>query len=238
MFSRNKKPDTAKHDESGTEKDQFTESLDWETSRVEQIEKSERRAHRDKYIAFGLVVLLVIGFVALLPLKQRTPYLIQENTQTGTVNVVGSLDVQSIPYLEARDKHWVSEYINARESYDWYTLQKNYDEVGLLSSNNVGQTYANQFKGDNALDKKYSDRVQANVHILSVIINNPGTATVRFAKTIRNVNAKQGTTTTWVATVGYEYQATDRLSASERIKNPFGFQVVSYQVNAELSGGE
>lgn len=238
MFGRDKKPKEPDSDASAKEKSDFEQSLDWETSRIEQIEKSERRAHRDKYIAFALVGLLVIGFVVLLPLKQRTPYLIQEDTQTGAVNVVGSLDVQKIPYLEARDKHWVAEYVRARESYDWHTLQKDYDEVGLLSTHNVGKVYADQFEGDDALDKKYGDRIQATVRILSVIINDPGTATVRFAKTTRNVNAGDGSTTTWVATVGYEYQGIDRLSASERIENPFGFQVVSYQVNPELSGGE
>lgn len=220
-------------------KDHFEQAIDWEASVAVVREKSEKRAWRVAYAMGGVMILSWAALIALLPLKERVPYLIVENASTGGVEILNSLDVQTLDYAEARDKYWIAQYINARESYNWHTLTKDYNTVGLLSSPDVGRYYANLFVGDQALDQIYKDNVEVKASVISIITSERGTATIRFKKNTRRVDdAAAGVSKTWVATIAYTYRLNDRASNEERIKNPFGFTVTSYRVDPELVGGE
>lgn len=216
----------------------FNAAIDWETSRVKHLERSERRAWMVAGSAIGLCLLLMGGMAMMLPLKEKEMGIIRENTTTGAIDVIGSLRDQRLDYDEVRDQYWMRQYVLARESYDWQTLQQDYNTVGLLSSPNVASQYSQQFKGDDALDKRFGANVTSRVEILSVVLNTRGVATVRFTKTTKRVDdgAAAGVTSTWVATIGYEYQGTSRMSSTNRMKNPFGLQVTSYRVDPELAG--
>jgi len=217
----------------------YEDAANWEASRAVQLERSERRAWRVAGASVCVTVLALASIVVMLPLKRVDGFLVREDKTSGAIEIVGSIDNQSITFDEARDQYWLKEYVLARENYDWATLQKDYNLVGLLSNPNVGASYAGLFQGDNALDKKYGAQVQARVHIISVVPNGRGTATVRFTRTVKRVDdpTNGGTTTNWIATFGYEYLGTKRMSSSARLANPFGFQVTSYRVDPEHAGG-
>lgn len=226
------KPNTQKNT---PQKDIFEASINWESARVSQIEKSERRAWIVAMIAVLLVVLLVVSLAVLAPLKENTPYVIRVDNATGVPDIVTALDSKGVGYDEVMDKYWLAQYVKARETYEWYSLQKDYTTVGLLSSPTVGAEYAAQFSGDNALDKKFGSHVTATTTVLSVVPNGHGTGTVRFSKnTKRRDDTGSGTTTKWVATIGYEYRNPTLIKESERLINPFGFQVLSYRVDPEM----
>jgi type IV secretion system protein VirB8 len=206
---------------------------DWETSRIHEVERRARRAERDKYIAFGLVATLTLAIALMLPLKQKVPYLIREDKVTGAVDVVGQLGNASVEYSEARDKYWLARYVTARESYDWFGLQNNYDTTRLLSTDDIAKSYAQKFDGADALDKKYKNNVRIDARIVSIVLDNKQTATVRFQTRILSsgtTNQTQG----WVATISFEYDSAEKLDESQRLINPFGFQVTSYRVDPEL----
>ena len=42
--------------------------------------------------------------------------------------------------------------------------------------------------------------------------------------------------TSWIATIGYEYRKISKMKEDDRLKNPIGFQVLSYRVDPEISG--
>jgi type IV secretion system protein VirB8 len=222
-----------------SEKEQkhFDNSIDWETSRVEMVEKSEKKAWWVAGSSVFLVVLSWIALALLMPLKEKVPYLLVENTATGTVEVIGSLDIATLTYSEVRDKHWIDNYILARESYDWNTLTKTYNTVARLSNPDVAYDYQIQFEGDKALDKLYRNNVKVVTKVISIIASERGTATVRFSKTTKRTDSKgKGKTTIWVATVAYQYFGSQKMAESDRVKNPYGFTVTSYRVDPELVG--
>ncbi len=211
-------------------------ALNWEAARIHSVEKSERRAWGIAMAAVVCAVLLVVAIALMLPLKQNTPYVIRVDNTTGVPDIVTAMDTKGVGFDEVMDKYWLAQYVRARETFDWYTIQKDYDTVGLLSSPRVGQEYAGLFEGKDAIDKKYGNQVRVTVEIVSVVPNGKGIGTVRFMKTMKRVDDQNapGTVTKWVATVAYEYRNPSLIRESARLVNPFGFQVLSYRVDPEM----
>nr|CAC82756.1 TraJ protein [uncultured bacterium] len=220
------------------EKPVFEQAINWESSRVLSVEKSERRAWRVAFASVGVAVLAIAAIAMMMPLKESVPYVIRVDNTTGVPDIVTAITDKAVTGDEVMDKYWLAQYVRARETYDWYTLQRDYNTVGLLSSQHVGQGYAQLFEGKEALDKTYGKTVRATVEILSVVPTGKNTGTVRFIKTTKRVDQEgsPGTVTKWVATVAYEYRSTALIKESARLVNPFGFQVLTYRVDPEMVG--
>ncbi len=212
-------------------------AFQWETSRIFTIEKSERRAWIIAFCALGVTILSWIAIVCMLPLKETVPYVIRVDNTTGVPDIVTTLTDKKISSDDVMNKYWLAQYVRTRETYDWYSLQKDYTMVGLLSSKSVGEEYAQLFNGQHALDKQFKNDVRSTVEIISVVPNEKNTGTVRFIKTSKRVDQPgPGISTKWVATVAYEFQAATDMKESERLINPFGFQVLTYRVDPEMVG--
>ena len=213
----------------------FTQASEWDTSRTLQAERSERRAWMVAG-AFGVGFLLSCGAIALmLPLKETTPYVVRVDNATGVPDIVTVMKDQIVTGEDVMTKYWLAKYIIHRETYDWHTLQSDYDTTGLLSSEVVGAEYGEQFSGSDALTEQYGDRIQAHVQVVSVVPTGDNTGTVRFIKTTKRlgnnsvIDSKQ-----WVATVAFEFRNTERVTETVRLVNPFGFRVTSYRVDPEM----
>jgi type IV secretory pathway component VirB8 len=215
--------------------DVYQAAVDWDASRIEQIEKSEQRAWNIAYGACGLVVFALLAIVLLMPLKDTVPYVVRVNDVTGAVDVMTVLEDQRITYEEAVDKYWLAQFVRARETYDYYTLQHDYDTTRMLSSPPVGKQYTDQFEGDNALDKKLGKTMRITVDVISVSPDGNGAAIVRFTKsTARADSPDYKTVSHYVASIGYEYRNPSKLNADERLLNPLGFWVTSYRADQEF----
>lgn len=218
------------------EKDIYDQAINWESSRLETTERSEARAWRIAMLSVGITVLAIAAIIIMIPLKESVPYVIRVDNATGVPDIMTTIKDKAITGDEVMDKYWLAQYVRARETYDWYTLQRDYNTVGLLSSANVGQGYSQLFEGKDALDKAYGKTLRATVEILSVVPAGKNTGTVRFLKTTKRVDQETtpGIQTKWVATVAYEYRSTALIKESARLVNPFGFQVLSYRVDPEM----
>lgn len=220
------------------EKPVFEQAINWESSRVLSVEKSERRAWRIAFVAVGVSVLSIAAIAMMMPLKESVPYVIRVDNVTGVPDIVTAIKDKAVTGDEVMDKYWLAQYVRARETYDWYTLQRDYNTVGMLSSPNVGQGYAQLFEGKDAIDKTNGKTLRTTVDIVSVVPGAKNTGTVRFIKTTKRVDqeASPGTVTKWVATIAYEYRSTALVKESARLVNPFGFQVLTYRVDPEMVG--
>lgn len=206
----------------------------FEASRLDSLVKSERRAWTVASVAVGLCVLGIAAHYTLPPRVETQPYMVRVDNVTGMVDVVTVMDDQTVTGNEALDKSHLARYVTARESYNWYTLQKDYDNVGLMSSDDIGADYAALWSGENARQDQYRDRVTVDVDLISVVPNSDGIGTVRFiTRTTRNNVVSKAS---YVATIGYTYRNTSRMVESVRLANPMGFTVLSYRVDAEIVG--
>ncbi len=216
-----------------------TKALGWEVSRTEQLGKSERRAWLVAITAVVITGLSWAALVLVMPLKETTPYVIRVDGTTGVPDIVNMMTLEKTSYDDVMDKYWLAQYVRARETYDWYTIQKDYSTVGMLSSQQVGAQYAALFQGKEALDKKYGNTMRFTVDVISIVPNGQGIGTVRFKKTTKRTDddSSPGTITKWIATVAYEYLDPSTMAESQRLVNPFGFQVLSYRIDPELVEG-
>lgn len=220
--------------ERAQEADDYDKALDWEASRVLLTEQSERRAWRWASTALCLLVLSWVAIVLMMPLKETVPYVIRVDSATGVPDIVTTMNQKGVAFDEVMDKYWVARYIRARETYDWYSLQEDYETVGMLSSGPVGKEYARLFAGESSLDKLNGAKVRRTVEVLSVVPSGTGTATVRFrTRTAPTDGSSPPSIAGWVATVSYEYRNPSIMQESYRLTNPFGFQVMSYRIDPE-----
>ena len=228
----NKKRDTTPKEEP------FKKALDWETSKTELIEKSERTAWNVAKGASIIAILAIVAIVLLIPLKESIPYVVRIDKNTGYTDIVTTLQNKNITYDEVTDKYWLSQFVSARETWEWYTAQKDYDAVRLLSSAEVGRDYVKIFEGPNALDKLYGQGSVVTVEIRTIVPQGNGQASVRFDKKLKRRDSPDATSqvTSWIATIGYEYKKISKMKESERLKNPLGFQVLSYRLDSEMAG--
>lgn len=216
------------------QKDHYEEAVSWEMDKLLMLMKSEKRAWIISSIAVVLAIIAIIGSVAIMFEKRAQVFLIKENAQTGAPDLITSITNMSVAYEEVRDKYWLSQYVRARERYDWQTVQADYDMVGLMSSEDVGREYAALFQGDEALDKKFGEHTKAEIDIHSRSIDGKGMGTIRFEKSIRSSrNPAEVKKRRWIATITYEYNPANWEKESDRMLNPFGFTVTSYRIDPE-----
>ncbi len=212
------------------------QALDFESSKAVMTATSERRAW---VVAIGAVTMCVaswIGMSLMLPLKEKVPYLVRVDNATGVTDIVSLLQEEIVGYEDVQDKYWINKFIVAREGYNWYTLQSDYDLIPMLSDASVANEYAKLFQGDNALDSTWKNKYRAEIKILNISPNGNGAASVRFVKSVKVVETGKDhqPPSYWIATINYEYRSAEKMKESERLINPFGFTVVAYRVDPEM----
>ncbi|WP_150137770.1 virB8 family protein [Candidatus Enterovibrio escicola] len=216
----------------------FDDALDFETLKSVMAAKSEQRAWIITKTACVLTTLSWLALVLLIPLKTVEPYVVTVDKNSGQTQVVSVLNqkTETMTEQEAIDRYWLSNYIRWREVYDWYTLQSDYNNTTAFSSPNVQAEYASIYEGDNARDTIWGKKIKATVKILSIVPDDQDQiATIRFEKTIKNVEEKGiGKTSVWVATITSRYIPDKALTEQERLVNPLAFEVTSYRVFPEL----
>ncbi len=185
-----------------------------------------------------LITGLAVGAVAgLTPLKETRPYVVKVDNNTGSTEIVTMMKNQEQSYGEVMDKHWLTRYVQLRESYDWVTIQDSYDAVMLMSSPETQAAYAKIYNDNpqaphKVLKNQY--KVVAKVKAVTFIGN---TAQVRFEKRMVPVSGdlnQEIPVQNMIATIGYEY-ANQPMSEEARRINPLGFIVKSYRVDPETA---
>ncbi len=214
----------------------YEPEFSWESSRLQQMEKSEHRAWAAVKGLSCVTVGLCVAIAAMMPLKTVEPYVIKVDNSTGLTEILHLANAQDIPVSEMMHKYWISQYVSARETYDWRTINQEYYKVRELSLPNVFEVYASQFGGKTGLDTQLMDNVRILTKLNSIVINSDNIATVRFAKIrINNQSGMEEGRNFWTATIGFEYFPDFNVTEERRLVNPFGFKVTSYRVDPDIS---
>ncbi len=163
-------PDAARADAFGSthEPSRFDANRAWEIDRALMLERSERRAWQ---VAIAGLVLGLIGIAAVFvqgPLRRVVEIPIVVDRVTGEATIQQRLSVETIPPLEALDKHNLATFVRAREGYSWMFLQRDFDQVARMAVPAVFADYNRQFEGDNALQKKIGASEDWRINIVGV----------------------------------------------------------------------
>lgn len=211
----------------------------YETARFNEIAKSARRGWMCAAVFGGAFVLSVVALLQLVPLKEKVPYIVEVEKTTGTARVLAPVGQEhAVPHSELMDKHFLAEYVRARETYEWGTIAGDYNKVRYLSMPGVFDPYAKLFKNEKTNpDVLYGQKNSVRIELTSLTVN-PETesAVVRYTRrVISNVTNRPVETSFWIATIGFEYVPDYKRTEAELLDNPLGFKIVSYRTDQEFS---
>lgn len=209
------------------------ESRGLERDLLSEVVRSRTSAWR---VAGFMGLLALVGFgagFAGMSQDSPPPLILRVDNATGAVEPVTVMREHEASYGEVVDEYWINQFVLNYESYDYNTIQKEYDTTALLSSPDVQRQYYALYEGPEARDSKLSNRVRILPTIRSIQLNGKGQATVRFTTRDVYTNGTLPVTKHWIATVGYKYVAAP-MNREDRRVNPLGFQVTSYRVDPEV----
>ena len=154
----------------------------FEKTRIESIKRSNKIAWGITGVAVIMTLVSVLAVAMLAPLKTVEPFVVRVDDSTGAVDIVTTMKNHEQTYGEIVDRYWLTQYVKYRESYDWWTVQANYDATMLLSGLAEKNAMGAFFQSDAAPYKVFKDRYRADVRIVSTTWIGE-TAQVRFEKT-------------------------------------------------------
>lgn len=205
----------------------------FEKSRIQSVKRFSKISWAITFVSLLVTVLSLFAVAMMSPLKTVEPFVIRVDNNTGATDIVTTIKDTEASYGEVIDKYWLSQYVRHRESYDWYTVQANYDATMLFSNQAEQTAYASFIDSEAAPHKVFRNNFRVNIRIYSISwVGN--VAQVRFEKEIIPLNnqTERPAPTRYLATVSYGYLNAPQ-SDRDRLINPLGLQVTHYRVDSE-----
>lgn len=221
------------------------QSQSFEISLASTAKKSERRAWFVAISSVLMSVLLAAGYLFVMPLKEKVPYLIVADPYTGSTSVAkltGDFQNNTITKSEAINKSNVANFVIGRESYDWDLIsRRDWNTVYAMASKGVAEEYGSLFSPGNPSnpDTIYGRQKSLRVKIKTIVLTNgadgtPKGATIRFDRLlIDKLNPRIEASDSKIATLSFEYKDNLGMKEEYRIENPLGFRVTAYRVDPE-----
>ena len=195
------------------------------------------RARLSRYISRGLVVALAVSLFAnvglawsiasMLPLTKLVPvYLLVR--PDGTIDTSVSLSSLPATASQAVIRAALWQYVQMREGYTYHTAQYRYDIVSGMSDANARTIYQSWFNYPNPQSPQVTVGKNGVITVqpISVALIGPNVAQVRYERQL-TMGTDAPVTTTWTATL--QFQQVDSIPVSDRLTNPGGLIVTSYQ---------
>ncbi|HKT85348.1 MAG TPA: VirB8/TrbF family protein [Novosphingobium sp.] len=213
----------------------YDEAGSWSADRTQALVASRRLAWILAGVATGVAALEALALAALAPLKTVEPYTLLVDRQTGNVQALKPLEQQAITPDDALVRSFLAQYVMARESFDINSLKGDYRRVALWSAEDARDRYLAAMQASNPVSPLATLPRQALVEaeVRSISSLSADTALVRFATTRTDPGGKRQDAQTWAAVIRYRFSAAS-MSASDRLLNPLGFQVLRYRRDAEM----
>ncbi|MFP9442916.1 MULTISPECIES: virB8 family protein [Pectobacterium] len=216
-------------------------SRTFESVLLEKDEREKKLAWRIAAIGFALAAMAITALIILLPLKNTEIELWSVDKQTGRYEYMTRIKEQNISTEKALAQALAAHYVRLREGYNYFALQRDYDDVQLFNSDSVNRDYLDGFNSNQAPDVIFNKAeyvvsidIISNVHATATDPDH--LATLRIKRTIRRIVDNSVKTDVWNIRLTYRYLPRKQLTDSQREMNPLGFIVTSYQRDKELRG--
>ncbi|SEM96460.1 type IV secretion system protein VirB8 [Luteibacter sp. UNCMF331Sha3.1] len=218
--------------------------VNFEITVADLARRSERRAWLVASCASGVALVLAGGYLAVMPLKEKVPFLVVADPYSGTSSLARLTDDvvnRQITASEAINRSNVAHFVLAREAYDLaLTNLRDWPTVLTMAAPDVAQPYMELHATNNESSpyRLYGKHSAIRVKILSIVLiggehgQTPTGATVRFQRSVYD-KTTGGTypLDSKIATIAFAYKANLRMDDQNRIENPLGFQITSYRVD-------
>ncbi|MDR6101883.1 type IV secretion system protein VirB8 [Agrobacterium larrymoorei] len=196
-------------------------------------------------IAVGAIVLALMALGALivvLPLDETRPFVVMVDKTTGEAEKLVQVRPATLDQQEAVLQAELVSYVVDRETYDPADNAVRIPDVMTRSSANAAETLGALWTSSSSQypPKVYGSDVRVKVVVKSISLspaagrNTPDLARIRITK-YREEKGREAAERTFVATVGYLFQPKENAKLEEVWKNPLGFSVLTYRIDAETT---
>ena len=212
----------------------YREAETWAEDRNDRLDRSNRTAWIVACVAATIALLEVIALIVLLPLKTVEPYTLLVDRQTGYVQALSPMRREIVAPDAALTRSFLVQYVIARESYSFDSLQSDYRKVALWSAGEARERYVRTMQADNPASPLATlpRRAVIQTEIRSVSSLSANTALVRFTTRRSDPGAGEQVPQYWAAVVSYRFTGAE-MTAADRLINPLGFQVTRYRRDPE-----
>lgn len=205
----------------------------------EELFLSKKKSARIAWIVAGISLfttfLMTITLFALVPLKEVKPIVITVDKHTGLANVESSLGRIELSDEEALTQSYLYQYVRDLETYDSSDQAERINSVFAKTEGQARAYMLDIFNSENELNpqKVFGTDGRRSVRVVSVVINTPSTAQVRYVVTEQLRYNSEPTDISYVSTLGFKFDRSETLTLSERWVNPVSFKITSYRRDKE-----
>ncbi|MGY4382421.1 type IV secretion system protein VirB8 [Bradyrhizobium sp. i1.3.6] len=187
--------------------------------------------------------LLALGvLIAVLPIKETKPYVVLVDKTTGEAEKLVQVRPATLEQREAVLQAELVSYVTDRETYDSADNKTRISETMTRSSGNARETLAETWHSGSAQYPPvvYGDDTRVRVVVKSVSLmpsdgrNTADLAQVRIVKH-REHKGQDPVSRSYVVTIGYQFKPQINVSLEAVWKNPLGFSVSTYRIDAETA---
>jgi type IV secretion system protein VirB8 len=217
----------------------FREAAGWDADRVQQMQRSARRAWQIAAAGWVCVLSLSAALLLLMPLKRVDPFVVRVDSSTGVVDVVpiysgGATLEQTVT------RYFLTHYVSICERFNFATAESDYEECGAFHAAQRNQAWYALWNPNNPASPlnvhKDGSTVRVQVEAVSFFQRLNGSndlAQVRYLKAERQGTGAEERVTHWIATIQYAYTAA---SSDPRVRrwNPLGFKVLEMTSEPEV----
>lgn len=203
------------------------------------------RAQRNNWakISVGSMLLALLSIscvLVMLPFSETKPYVIMVDKTTGEAEKIVQVRPASLDQQDAVQQAELVSYIVDREVYDPADNRVRILDVMARSKENAADTLAQLWTSASPQypPTVYGDEVRIRVVVKSISITpsttrrGPDLARVRITK-VREEKGRDTVERHFVATVGFTFTPKENEKLEAVWKNPLGFSVLSYRMDAE-----
>lgn len=213
-------------------KDVLHTTKNWFNDRNEWVQV-QRNLSFFAVIVLTITVTVLVSAVTFIK-NSRTiePFVIEIEPKSGVATVVDPQTIKAYSANEAVIRHYVWEYIKARQEYFFSTFSRANDYVRVLSTPQIYSIYTSLYGPNNPQSpvQQLGSASFRSVELISMIIlSNNTVAEVRFREQTRGTFAGSKDK---FARVVFGFSNID-LTENDRLINPLGFNVTEYQVTDE-----
>ena len=197
----------------------------------------QRRAALFGWMA-GLSLVLALcavgAMVLMLPLKEIRPYVVMVDRQTGESELVVSTRPADLAETDAVRQAELVRYVTERETYDVADNRERIPQVLAASEAQAAASLRALWtrEAEQYPPAIYGEDSLIRVKVRSVAMLNEATAQVRFTRTLEQPGLRP-VVRAFVATVGFAFQPRVERTLEAVWRNPLGFSVTSYRIDAE-----
>ncbi|EKS9266609.1 type IV secretion system protein VirB8 [Klebsiella pneumoniae] len=214
-------------------------SRQFETAILERDTRLKKAGWIVSGLFFIICIIMGVAIVVMLPLKQTITELYSLDKQTGRIEYMTTVKESELSESDVLNKAETAAYVVRRERYNYFALQKDYNDTQLFNSDKVNQQYLDLFNSDHSPDIIYEKAgYVVNIDVISNVHSDATApdrlATLRVKRTIRRISDGTETTDFMNIRLTYRYVPSMELTDAEREINPLGFIVTSYQRDKDL----